>query len=115
MEESADEEEDDELRKTKEYCIKAFLLFLVGVTIFSNKTNKHVNVIWLIGMQDLYRVHTWSWGEMTLAYLYTKISEATDPTIDLIVDYMSMLKVVIFYFLEHIINVLILLCLYMHM
>lgn len=35
---------------------------------------------------------TWSWGGMTLAYLYTQLSEATNPTIGSIVGYMSLLK-----------------------
>jgi hypothetical protein len=41
---------------------------------------------------------TWSWGGMTLAYLYTQLSEATNPTIGSIVGYMSLLKVVTFFF-----------------
>jgi len=59
LEDPTDEEgEDEEFCKTREYCIKAFLLSLVCVTIFANKNNKHVNVIWMKGMQDLYGVHT---------------------------------------------------------
>jgi hypothetical protein len=61
---------------------------LVGVTIFANKTNKNVNKIWLMGMRDLYRMHTWFWGRMTLAYLYTHLSEATNPTTSSIAGYM---------------------------
>jgi len=51
-----------------------------------------------MGMQDLYRVHTWSWGGMALAYLYTQLSEAMDPTVGSIVSYMYLLKVVTFFF-----------------
>lgn len=45
-----------------------------------------------MGMQDLYRVHTRSCARMTLAYLYTQLSEVGS-----IVGYMSLLKVVIFF------------------
>jgi len=40
-----EEEEEEELRHTREYCLRAFLLFLVGVTIFANKSNKHISLI----------------------------------------------------------------------
>jgi hypothetical protein len=48
-------EEKEELRQTMEYCLKAFLLFLVGVTVFADKSNKHISLIWLEGMRNLYR------------------------------------------------------------
>jgi len=44
LEDLADEEE-EELRQTREYCLRAFLLLLVGVTIFANKSNKHISLI----------------------------------------------------------------------
>lgn len=40
-----DPAEEEELRQTREYCLRAFLLFSVGVTIFANKSNKHVSLI----------------------------------------------------------------------
>jgi hypothetical protein len=46
LEDPADEEEEgEELRRTREYCLRAFLLLLVGVTIFANKSNKHISLI----------------------------------------------------------------------
>ena len=39
--------DEEEHRLTREYCIKTFFLFLVGVTIFANTGNKHISVIWL--------------------------------------------------------------------
>jgi len=40
LEQPSDEEEAEELDKTRTMCIKAFLLILVGLTIFTNKTAK---------------------------------------------------------------------------
>jgi len=71
LEEPGDEDEADELERTMTHSIKAFLLFLVGLTLFTNKTNKNVNLIWLEGTHDLYMVHEWSWGRVTLDFVYT--------------------------------------------
>lgn len=40
-----DPTEEEELRQTREYCLRAFLLLSVGVTIFANKSNKHISLI----------------------------------------------------------------------
>jgi len=99
LEDLDEEEEAEELRKTGEHCIKAFLLFLVGVTIFANKINKHVHMIWLMGMKDIDRVHMWSLDGMTLAYLYAQLSEATNLATGSMAGYMSLHKVVIFFYI----------------
>jgi len=93
LEHPADEEEANELDRNKTMFIKAFLLFLVGVTIFANKNNKNVHMLWLTMLQDLDTVQEWSWGGMTLDFLYTQLSIATDPTIGVVSGYMSLLEV----------------------
>jgi hypothetical protein len=45
FEQPADEEEAKELDRNRTMCIKAFLLFLVGVTIFANKNIKNVHLL----------------------------------------------------------------------
>lgn len=54
----------------RQWCIRSFILYLVGSTLFANKTNIHINMIYLECMVDLNTVGRWSWGGMTLAYLY---------------------------------------------
>jgi len=41
-------EEQDERVHVRLACIKAFLLLLLGWTIFSNKNNKNINLMWLL-------------------------------------------------------------------
>jgi len=47
LEEPADDEEEEEQGLAKNACIKAFLLLLVGLTIFANKNSRSIHLIWL--------------------------------------------------------------------
>jgi len=80
-------------------CIKAFLLLLVGLTIFAYKNSKNVYLKWMTALQDLDTVREWSWGGMTLDFLYTQLSLATDPTVGAVGGYMTPLEVIYFFFL----------------
>jgi hypothetical protein len=44
----------------RDMCIKAFLLFLVCCTIFSNKSTNYVDVVYLRYFEDLTEVHKWN-------------------------------------------------------
>jgi len=61
----------------------------------SDKTNKHIKMICLEGMQNLSKVHEWSWDGMTLANLYHQLYEATNPRKDSISGYLCLLVIVI--------------------
>jgi len=41
-------------------CIKAFLLLLLGWTIFSAKNSKNINLLWLLALQDKDELGSWS-------------------------------------------------------
>jgi len=62
----------DEVEKSvvRTACVKVFLLLLLCYTIFSGKNNSIVNLLWLLALRDLDRLDDWSWGGMTLAFLY---------------------------------------------
>lgn len=68
LEEPVYEEEEQEQGLARNAYIKAFLLLLVGLTIFSNKNSISVHLIWLMAFQDLDMLGEWSWG-MPLAFL----------------------------------------------
>lgn len=70
LEEPVDYEEEAERGLTLEYCLRVFMLFFVGCTILYDKSNKHIKVMWLEGVQNFGRVHEWSWGGMRLPNLY---------------------------------------------
>jgi len=58
------QEEQDERVHVKLACIKAFLLLLLGWTIFCGKNNKNINLLWLLTLQDMDELDSWSWGGM---------------------------------------------------
>jgi len=63
------QEEEDERAEVRLACIKAFLLLLLGWTIFSGKNSKNINLLWLLALQDMDELDNWSWGGMRLAFL----------------------------------------------
>ena len=66
-----------EIRLYRERAIRAFLLFLVGCTIFSNKSNYYVEVVYLQFFQDLSTVHQWNWGAAALCHLQMYLEHAS--------------------------------------
>jgi len=55
--------------------VRSFLLYLVGSVLFTNKTNRHIDLIYLDCMVDLNAIGKWSWGGMTLTYLYDYLDD----------------------------------------
>ncbi|XP_028088144.1 protein MAIN-LIKE 2-like [Camellia sinensis] len=49
---------------------KAYLLFLLRYTLFSDKSGTGVPVVYLQLLMDLTDIHTYAWGVAALAYLY---------------------------------------------
>jgi len=93
LEEPASDGEEGEQGLARNACIKAFLLLLVGYTIFANKNNRNVNLIWLTEFQDFDTLGEWSWGGMTFAFLYSQLSLASDAKIKEVIGYMTLLEV----------------------
>jgi len=56
--------------------VRGFLLYLIGYALFTNKTNRHFDLIYLDCMADLQAIGKWSWGGMTLAYLYNYLDDS---------------------------------------
>ena len=91
-------EEEDERAQVRLACIKAFLLLLLGWTIFFDKNSKNINLLWLLALQDMDELDNWSWRGMRLAFLYEQLSLTSDSSVASCDGYMTLL-VVIFVFL----------------
>jgi len=95
---TSDEEEEESHVRTA--CIKAFLLLLVGDNVFANKNSKSVSLVWLLAIQDIDRLGDWSWGGMTLTFLYSQLSLTSNANVKVVGGYMTLLNVIFFsYFL----------------
>jgi len=44
------EEEDEELSRIRPACIKAFLLLLLGYTLFAGKNSKTISLLWMLAI-----------------------------------------------------------------
>ena len=60
--------------------VKSYFLYLVGCLLIGDKSNKCIELVYLTTMEDGYAgMHNYSWGGMTVAYLYDEIAEARLP------------------------------------
>jgi hypothetical protein len=96
--EDLSEEEEQELSCIRPACVKAFLLLLLGYTLFASKNNKIVSLLWMLAIQDLANIGTWSWGAMGLAFLYEQLNLTSDSNVGSVGGYMSLLVVIYFFF-----------------
>jgi hypothetical protein len=72
-----DKEAEDDVRFYRECTVRCFLLYLIGSTLFTNKSTQYVDVIFLTYLQDLGVVNTWNWGASGLAYLFKYLEKAS--------------------------------------
>ncbi|XP_057526176.1 serine/threonine-protein phosphatase 7 long form homolog [Amaranthus tricolor] len=63
---------------TVERYPKAYLLYLIGAVLFSNKTGNRVQLLYLTLLDAPWEVISgYSWGSAALAYLYRRLCEAS--------------------------------------
>ncbi|XP_039690598.1 protein MAIN-LIKE 1-like [Medicago truncatula] len=75
-----DAEELEELARVRTYCVRCYLLYLVGCLLFGDRSNKRIELIYLTTMADGYAgMRNYSWGAMTLTYLYGELADACRP------------------------------------
>ena len=60
---------------------RAYLLHLVGCTLFANKSATHVHVVHLEGFRDLGQSGGYAWGVAALVHMYDQLNEVSQtPT-----------------------------------
>ncbi|KAL1191812.1 Protein MAIN-LIKE 2 [Cardamine amara subsp. amara] len=68
---------DDASYEEVERCTRAYLLYLVGSTIFSTTTGNKVPVMYLPLFEDFDDAGTFAWGAAALAFLYRALGNAS--------------------------------------
>ncbi|CAL5373407.1 unnamed protein product [Camellia sinensis] len=71
---------------------RAYLLFLLGYTLFNDKTGTRVLVVYLSLLSDLMTVFSYAWDAATLAYLYRQMGYANRSDMKQIARYMTLLE-----------------------
>jgi len=67
----------EKLERVRTFCVKCYLLYLVGCLLFGDKSHKCIELVYLTTMEDGYAgMRNYSWGGMTLTYLYHYLAEA---------------------------------------
>ncbi|GAU41862.1 hypothetical protein TSUD_366090 [Trifolium subterraneum] len=81
-----------EVRMYRERCVRAFLLFVVGCTIFSNKSSYYLDVVYIQYFADLSSVHEWNWGSAALVHLQNYLDYASQAGSSQLAGYMSLFE-----------------------
>lgn len=77
---------------------RAFLLHLVGSTIFANKSQSRTRVAYLDMFRDLTSVGNYAWGAMALVFMYDQLREASRRATRQLAGYATLLQVRTFMF-----------------
>ena len=72
---------------------RAYLLHLVGCTLFANKSATYVHVVHLDVFRDLGQSAGYAWGVATLVHMYDQLDEASWTTTRQITGYLTLLQV----------------------
>ncbi|KAJ0054709.1 hypothetical protein Pint_01880 [Pistacia integerrima] len=79
---------------------RAYLLYLVGSTIFSTTTGNKVPVMYLPLFEDFEDAGTYAWGAATLAFLYRALGNASVKSQSTICGCLTLLQVIIHVYLD---------------
>jgi len=83
----------EEVRRLRDQCVRIYLLYLVGITIFTDKSQWVVDVVYLRYFRDLDLVAGYSWGAAALAHLYRELSNAAYWNCSQVAGYLTLLQV----------------------
>lgn len=72
---TVEDEEEREMWRVR--TVRCYLLYLVGTTLFTDKSANYVDVKYLSLFEDLSSVHQYAWGPATLAWLYHYLGDST--------------------------------------
>ncbi|XP_028206454.1 uncharacterized protein LOC114389957 [Glycine soja] len=71
---------------------RAYLLHLVGCTLFANKSVTHVHVVFLDAFRDLSQTGSYAWGAVTLVHMYENLNDASKSSVRQLTGYITLLQ-----------------------
>lgn len=95
---NAEAEYDDEgsTAESEDAATRAYLLFLVGCTLFADKSGYSTSARYIELFRDLDAVNSYAWGTSALAYLYDHLGYASYASTTQLGGYLSLISVRIF-------------------
>ena len=82
-----------EVERLRDQAVRIYLLYLVGITIFTDKSQWVVDVVYLRYFRDLEIVSGFSWGVAALAHLYKELNNAARWNTSQVVGYLTLLQI----------------------
>ena len=82
-----------EVQRLRDQAVRIYLLYLVGITIFTDKSQWAVDVVYPRYFRDLDLVASYSWGTAALAHLYKELNNAAHWNCSQVAGYLTLLQV----------------------
>ena len=74
------------------HAARAYLLYILGCTLFTDKSGTRVPVLYLRLLMNLDQARTYAWGAAALAHLYRQLGFATRSGVRQIAGYLTLLE-----------------------
>ena len=79
---------------------RAYLLHLLGCTLFANKSATHVHVVFLDGLRDFTQTRRYAWGAAGLVHMYDHFNDASISTSRQVAGYIKLLQIINMFFIS---------------
>ncbi|KAM0958032.1 hypothetical protein ACFX13_023777 [Malus domestica] len=83
---------DTDSTEANKCAARAYLLYLLGCTLFVDKSGTRVHVTYLRLLRDLDAVRGYAWGASALAWLYRQLGQSTRSKVKQMSGYMTLLE-----------------------
>ena len=81
----------EEVRRLRDQCVLIYLLYLVGIMIFTDKSKWVVDVVYLRYFRDVDLVAGYSWGVAALSHLYRELNNVARRNCSQVAGYLTLL------------------------
>jgi hypothetical protein len=82
-----------EMQQKRDLFLCIYLLYLVGITLFTSKCVHFVDVAYFWYLRDFELVSNYAWGVAALTHLYRKLNKASHYKTKHLARYLSLLQV----------------------
>jgi len=83
----------EEVQRLQDQDVRIYLLYLVGITLFTDESQNVVDVVYLKYFRDLDLVAGFSWEAVALAHLYRELNNATRWNCSQVAGHRTLLQV----------------------
>jgi len=84
---------EEDVQRLRDQALCIYLLYLVGITLFTDKSANYVDVVYMRYFRDLDIVFDFSWGVACLSYLYRELNHVAHWSCSQLSEYLSLLHV----------------------